>query len=683
MNLRTVKVRCAFVKTGKTAVVLLLFLICFGAVFCACETAGDAASFGVILSGEHVGECVRAWQDPKTGNYTLFLPSGVDRTELTVSASAGGVEIDGTLIKDNEKTSIFKEDGPFAVKAGKAESELNVLQSDNVPAMFITTESGGMDRIHADKEHKEKGTVSLIENGVFTVEGAQLRHIKGRGHLSWTGSEKKPYNLKFEEKIDLFGMGSTKRWALLAEIGEYQLTTKTLVGTSLAQQMSFSYTPECRPVELYLNGEYYGVYLLSEKAEVGRERLNIYDLDKANEEANPGVELESCKTGRSGPDGQAVPNGGILSPGERGWYQLGNDPADISKGYFFELTTDIEHHNAFCSALGQFCYVRAPEFASEREMNYLADFYQKIEDAVYSADGYNGDGQYYLDLIDAPSFADMYILRELYMDYDAGVRSTFVYKPTSENRLFAGPVWDYDGGLNSYGGAFGVDYSIPAFWWANSRPLICCEKEPDGDGLRLHSERSIFSALYRHEDFRDVVRERWNALSGALAGATKTLNKAGALYYKALAIDGVRWENGADRSYLSKLMIQNSRLDQLQKILNARVKVLDIGFSESAAMLYYDSNGGKGVTFNTQVLTIGGEAVLKGAIDEEQSALIERCNETDFSSVDGLMTAPSDEYRFAGWNTKPDGSGSAFSAGDTFTVNERTVVLYAQWEKKQ
>ncbi len=661
----------------------VLLLAAVLAAACSCGAKRDDPPFGIILTGAGVSERVDVFRNPSDGSYCLFLPSGVDRSALTVRVPGGEIEINGTGLKDNETTDLFKEDGPFTVKRGGSEHELSVYQAENIPALLITTESGAMDRIHADKEYKETGTVSVLEGGAFTVEKAQLSHIKGRGHLSWEGSEKKPYNLKFEEKIGLLGMDGAKKWALLAELGEYQLTAKTLLGTALAQQMSFSYTPECHPAEVYLNGEYYGVYLVSEKAEVGKQRLNIYNLDKANEEANPGVDFAECEIGRSGPDGQPVPAQGVLSAGERGWCRIGNDPREISKGYFFELTTDLEHANAFCSGRGQFCYVRAPEFASEREMNYLADFYQRMEDAVFAADGYNGEGQYYLDLIDPATFADMYILRELYMDYDAGVRSTFFYKPTEENRLYAGPVWDYDGGLNSYGGAFGVDFSAPVFWWANSRPLICCGKSPDGEDVRLYSERSFFSALYRHEDFRDVVRERWNALAGVLSGLNKTLGETRARYYKALALNGVRWPDGTDGAYLSQLMVQNSRFDQLQKILSVRVKALEIGFSDSAAMLYYDANGGEGVTFHTEILAVGSETVLKGVNEEEQSALVKRCSETDFSRVDGLMTPPSGEYRFAGWNTAPDGSGKTYAAGDKYLVRERTEVLYAQWEKKQ
>ena len=38
-------------------------------------------------------------------------------------------------------------------------------------------------------------------------------------------------------------------------------------------------------------------------------------------------------------------------------------------------------------------------------------------------------------------------------------------------------------------------------------------------------------------------------------------------------------------------------------------------------------------------------------------------------------------YTFTGWNTQADGKGTAYKAGDSFTLTDKDTVLYAQWSK--
>ena len=49
--------------------------------------------------------------------------------------------------------------------------------------------------------------------------------------------------------------------------------------------------------------------------------------------------------------------------------------------------------------------------------------------------------------------------------------------------------------------------------------------------------------------------------------------------------------------------------------------------------------------------------------------------------ADNGFTAPSDDHRFIGWNTKPDGTGDAYRAGDAIALTAERTVLYAQWEE--
>ena len=118
--------------------------------------------------------------------------------------------------------------------------------------MFIETESGSLEAIHADKSHKEKGTIAVFEDGELTVD-AKLSSIKGRGNSTW-GLPKKPYNIKFEKKTDLFGMGKAKKWSLLASFYDPSFLRNTFI-FDLADEIGLFYSSKSKHVDLYINGE--------------------------------------------------------------------------------------------------------------------------------------------------------------------------------------------------------------------------------------------------------------------------------------------------------------------------------------------------------------------------------------------------------------------------------------------
>ena len=70
----------------------------------------------------------------------------------------------------------------------------------------------------------------------------------------------------------------------------------------------------------------------------------------------------------------------------------------------------------------------------------------------------------------------------------------------------------------------------------------------------------------------------------------------------------------------------------------------------------YDANGGVG-TMESVTGDVGSEIVI------QQSGFTRS------------------EYTFTGWNTQADGKGTAYKAGDSFTLTDKDTVLYAQWSK--
>ena len=157
-----------------------------------------------------------------------------------------------------------------------------------VPVLRITTENGAQ---ILNKKDYIKGTV-VIEDpaGMYwdtprvELKMSKDKHgIRGRGNTTWD-MPKKPYKLKFDEKVSIFGLGEDKEWVLLANYADKTLL-RNVVAMKLSEIVGMPWTPAMLPVEVYLNGEYLGCYTFSEHKKVSEHRV---DLDIVGESDNSG-----------------------------------------------------------------------------------------------------------------------------------------------------------------------------------------------------------------------------------------------------------------------------------------------------------------------------------------------------------------------------------------------------------
>lgn len=590
--------------------------------------------------------------------YYLFLPAGADPSALQVSFSGTEtIAVGDTVLHSGDTTDVFVPGGVYTLETDGGAVLLTVLQSQTLPAVYITTESGSLDYIHESKEHKEKGTFTAFENGEAVLDVTELSSVKGRGNSTWSLGRKKPYNIKFEKKTDLFGMGKAKKWSLLANDFDTSLLRNS-VALTLAKLLGLPFTPEFKAVDLYMNGEYQGNYLICESVEVNSERVDIADLEDANEEANPGTDVEAGKQTGTGMFGAVE---GYHVNGSRKWIGMPRDPEDISGGYLIEEELPSRYDQELCGFVtdyGQTVILKSPEYASQAEVNYIADVYQKVEDAIRASDGRNTDGQHYTELLDLPSLIGMYLLSEFTMNRDAGRSSTYFYKQAGESILFTGPAWDFDlsmANTKSVGDRL-LNAADPETWWVSIGY--------NRNGATALGD-TVFTLLYRREDFRKLVCEAW--ASGARQffadNAMKTLD---GLYedVKASAVmNAFRWDIHPSRKTAEdKASAYQRDVQTVKDFIEKRLTVLDKGFAEDAAMLYYDANGGKGKLFNTAVLSVG-DRIEAAKPDQSLTPIV---------APKGMS--------FAGWNTAPDGSGDSYAPGEEIAVGAKTVVLYAQWK---
>lgn len=342
------------------------------------------------------------------------------------------------------KMRTFTVEGTVAGTAEKA--KVLVTVNTGLPVLSINL-AGNVDPGTIEKDPYIGATYSLTGSGYDDILNAALE-IKGRGNSTWD-FEKKPYALKLGKKTSLLGMGAAKKWVLLANYVDKTLI-RNFATLNLAQSMGMYGTTECKYVDLYLNGEYYGSYLLTEKVEINEERVNIGN------------------------------DGGVLFEIEQEYRHSGQCSNSAETGMYCYQTPEGVHIN-----------FKEPEYADVTPAEYSAilasntTFFNNMETAMKQ--GYASYSEY----IDVDSFVDWYILNEFCKNYDSSfVTSVYCYR-TSAGKLFMGPAWDYDTPYGNQGA--GTDgYGNPEGEWVVRAPW--------------------YRILLQDEAFASMVADRWTEL---------------------------------------------------------------------------------------------------------------------------------------------------------------------------
>lgn len=227
--------------------------------------------------------------------------------------------------------------------------------------------------------------------------------IKGRGNSTWD-MPKKPYKLKFDNKIDLFGNGSAKTWTLIANYCDPSLA-RNFLAYEMGRLLGSDFCTTTQNIELFLNGEYQGVYLVCEQNEVAKNRVEI---DKTYDTTNTGYLLELD---------ERAPEEGVEN---KDWFALNNKTYAIKSPDPEESTFNEEFVNFIKEYLTQ-CY------------NAIID-----KDIVKTT-----------ELIDLESFVKSYIVNEIMNCLDVG-RFSFYLLKDKDGKLKSGPIWDYDISSGNY-----------------------------------------------------------------------------------------------------------------------------------------------------------------------------------------------------------------------------------------
>lgn len=467
----------------------------------AAETNGISSfSVKVVTDAEDDADLSVKWF-ASGSKYYLFVPASIDLEKAVIDFTASAdVYCGETKLAAGDSASFMNDKQQVNLTCGGASYDVVVFEESKVASVFIETESGNLDAVHADKEYKEKGNITIINADGEPEYAGILDYIKGRGNSTW-GMPKKPYNIKLEDKADLFGMGKSKKWSLIANYADTSLLRNSLAYLA-AEKAGVPYTPKFTPVDVYVNSEYLGAYILTTRVEVDKTRVNIQNLEDANEEANDGIDIE------------ALPRGGVYGSvsgyleNTQKWIEIPNNPEDITGGYILETELPSRYADEVCgfvTANSQSVIFKSPEFASKEQVEYASSWYQNFENAVFGNKGLDEIAKY----CNIDSLVDLYLLNEWYANHDAALTSTYFYKPVGDT-LYAGPVWDFD---RAFGNCdrirFGIDYNQPEQWTVCHSRLYAITIMGAGDTTDIPT---FYNNLTKNQQFVDLCKEKWNSV---------------------------------------------------------------------------------------------------------------------------------------------------------------------------
>ena len=392
--------------------------------------------------------------EKKEQTYYLFVPGALKGQDPTVRFDGDGVLKWGDQTYENGSVfpaeKYLNQSAKVVFPGSKRINRAQVMEGSQIPAMFFTVDPDDLKRITNEYKRINKNkNLDIRQNadmvmlaGDGSINAAEtVTSFKTHGNSTFFAN-KKPYQFRMEHKAALGGMEKNKKWILLANWFDISLIRDQMT-FDLCRELGMTSTPDGRQVELYINGAYYGTYLLVEKIQLKKGRLEITDLEETLEELNGREVYESAKFRKKKVNGVAR----LLK-----WFELPEEPEDVTGGYLLEIEkalqfSMIEDGAGFVTDNGMCVVIKEPTHAGQREVQYIAGLVNDFHLAVLQKDGVSTKtGRHYTSYIDVRSFALKVTVEEFCANYDVRAASHFMYKDKDsvDSLLYAGPGWDYD-----------------------------------------------------------------------------------------------------------------------------------------------------------------------------------------------------------------------------------------------
>lgn len=301
----------------------------------------------------------------------------------------------------------------------KEEFRAETLNS-GIPTVYLTINGGeeSIEALHSSKENEAYGTIFIDVPENYTSEytivsqgdySGNLEYIRCRGQSSFA-ADKKSYKVEFADKIDLFGMGESKDWILLANCYDESLL-RNKIAYWFADDIGMAFAPKSVYVNVVMNGEKLGCYMLGEQVKVADNRVELSVPDEKTDPMQYSYMVEIL------PEGRAVREEGYMVAPYSGEYFIVRYPKGLSPNseYYYNIAMDLLQFD---------------------QMLYAGDTYNLQELEQY---------------VDIDSVIDYYWVQEIFKNTDVMYASTFFYQDV-DGRLSFGPVWDFDLSIGMYRG---------------------------------------------------------------------------------------------------------------------------------------------------------------------------------------------------------------------------------------
>jgi hypothetical protein len=280
-----------------------------------------------------------------------------------------------------------------------------------LPIIYINTDAPVVSKeIYVNGSMKVNGNLDFTD-GLYDGK----IQIRGRGNSTWY-QDKKPYKIKLPSKSGILGMPADKEWALLANYFDKTLMRND-VAFELSERIGLAWTPRRRFVEVIMNNEYVGNYLLTETVKTGADRLNITTMDIKK-------------------------------------------PTDTTGDYLAEADYTLNGAQSFRTASTVSIVLKEPDPLSDFQFTYIQHQFQLMEDNISN----NLDMRPQIDL---DSWIKWVIVNEVMRNRDAVFYgSCFFYG--KNGKIYMGPVWDFDLSSGGYSGNDPQGWYVHNNNWINS-----------------------------------------------------------------------------------------------------------------------------------------------------------------------------------------------------------------------
>ncbi|MCQ2548370.1 MAG: CotH kinase family protein, partial [Clostridia bacterium] len=442
---------------------------------------------------------------------TLYLPGNADKDNVHLAWADTSVKLKtGNTTYESGKCPLAS---TYTVIKDDYEASLNLTikqGSSTVKGLFlqVNEDLGTIAKMNDDTYHE-----TSCYGGASFGGSDYFMSIKGRGNYTWKQQAKKPYNITFykeeftkdnidtnsKAKVSMVDGVKTKKWSMLANYADPSLM-RNKIGYDLANELGVGLGTEY--YDIWMNGEYLGNYLITPKTD--------YEIEDS------GFQLELDNKEEKGP-----------SPDPQFWLdgikKHGSDSyncftlKDIGDDALVELSGKSLEENPTPSDC----------------VPAIQAWMQSALDAIKTT-----NSEEYQNYIDVESWAKVYLLNELYKNYDIVSGSIFMYRDglTADDKLKAGPIWDLDNALGRTGicGYSGIDSTTQKSgdkWYIDS----------------INGEDSMLQFLGMHESFMECVYRMYNDYKDSFEGAKTNLSNTKARISDSAAMDFAKYGNS--RSY--------------------------------------------------------------------------------------------------------------------------------------